>query len=238
MLALVLVQAVAPTGAPAQLKSANVHTHYDVRVGDQFVYKVTETKPGRKKKKVTTSRTISETVVDLSAAYEEKAGARRMIRDTVTGRSVYYLAQPGQNFSINEPAALSDMRAAGGWKTYPLVISKGKSIKLPESETTVDLGSSKSMSTTGVTLSLLGKETIRVGKLRLKCTKILETITVKSYTMSGTKKLKPKTKVKKAYVWYSPELQTLAKYTVSEDGKTFTQTLQKYVPAPKATASN
>jgi hypothetical protein len=236
-----------PTTSPAQLTKGTVGTQaVTVKVGDKFVYLISETKPGRKK--VTTKRsTVTETVIDLSANYEMKEGARKLIRDTITGRSVYYLTTPGVSFSMNEPLAVSPLRSAGLWKTYPLEIAKGKSIKLPSSESVVDLGSSKAVTRTSATMSILGREKLKVGKSSYNCVKIRETVTEETHSeilsapkaipAAGTiKKTKPKKTVKTATLWYSPELQTLVKYTTTQGRHTFTQTLTKYIPAPEQTA--
>lgn len=229
----------------AQLKSKVLgYLVEPVKIGDRFVYTISETRPGRKKA-ITKRSTLVERVVSTDATYEDKSGARKMLRDTVTGESVYYLETPGVSFSINEPSALNPLRGAGKWKTYPLVIAKGKSIKLPESEQMIDLGSSKSSTKTSTSLSILGKEKIVVGKKSYTCVKVRETITMESKTMptldthgDAKKPVRAHTtkETRIATLWYSPELQTLVKYTTSQGKQSFTQTLTKYVKAPAQTA--
>jgi hypothetical protein len=216
----------------------------DVKVGDHFIYYVSETRPGRKKK-ITTRSTLIERVVATDADYEFKTGARKLIRDTTTGLSVYYLQTPGVNFSINEPRALTPFRSAGQWKTYPLTMAKGKTVKLPETEQVVDLGSSKSSTKTTTTISLLGKEKLKVGKTAYTCVKLRETITSESKSIpvpdskgitNKVKTVAPKIETRVATMWYSPELGTLVKYYTTVKGQSFTQTLTRYVKAPTATA--
>ncbi len=234
----------------AQLKSKMLGYRVEqVQVGDQFVYSIAETTPGRKKP-VTKRSTLVERVVATDATYELKSGARKMIRDTTTGESVYTLETPGVGFSINEPSALSPLRGAGQWKTYPLVIAKGKSIKLSESEQLIDLGSSKSSTKTSGSLTILGKEKVKVGRTTYNCVKIRETIITESKSIAvpdanGTvKKVAPivsdrprsSKQTRIATLWYSPELQTMVKYTTTQGKHSFTQTLTKYVKAPAQTA--
>jgi hypothetical protein len=232
--------------ARAQLKTKQLgHRVEQVKVGDRFIYAISETRPGRRKK-ITKRSTLVERVISTDAAYESKSGARKLMRDTVTGRSVYYLETSGVSFSMNEPLALSPLRSAGQWKTYPLFIAKGKSIKLPDSEQVIDLGSSKSTTKTSTALSILGKEKIKVGKSTYHCVKIRETITHTSQSIqvpdsNGVLKKAKLPKAKKetriATLWYSPELQTLVKYSTSQEGHSFTQTLRRYVKAPAETAA-
>jgi hypothetical protein len=229
----------------AQLKSKQLGFRVEqVRVGDQFVYSLAETRPGRKKP-ITKRTTMVERVVATDATYELKSGARKLIRDTTTGKSVYFIETPGVGFSMNEPSALTPLRSAGQWKTYPLVIAKGKSIKLPENEQLIDLGSSKSSTKTSGLLSILGKEKVKVGKTTYNCVKIRETIVTESRSIAiqdsnGTiKKVslpKPRKQTSIATLWYSPELQTIVKYTTTQGKNSFTQTLTKYIKAPKQTA--
>ncbi|HET6511816.1 MAG TPA: hypothetical protein VFH43_06465, partial [Candidatus Kapabacteria bacterium] len=209
------------------------------------VYTVSETRPGRKKK-ITKRSTVVERVVSTDAVYESRSGARKLIRDTITGRSVYFLETPGVSFSMNEPLALSPLRSAGQWKTYPLVIAKGRSITLPESEQVIDLGSSKSTTKTATSLSILGKEKLRIGKAIYNCVKIRETLTHTSQrvqipdsngVIKKAKLPKAKKETRVATLWYSPELQTLVKYTTSQGSHSFTQTLTRYVKAPAETAA-
>ena len=232
--------------ARAQLKTKQLGFRVEqIRIGDQFIYAVAETRPGRKKK-ITKRTTLVERVIATDANYESKSGARKLIRDTVTGRSVYYLETPGVSFSMNEPLALSPLRTAGQWKTYPLVIAKGRSITLPESEQVIDLGSSKSTTKTATSLSILGKEKLTIGKSTYNCVKIRETVTHTSQriqipdsngAMKKVKLPKAKKETKVATLWYSPELQTLVKYTTTQGKHSFTQTLTKYVKAPAQTAA-
>lgn len=234
----ILVLALSPilaTPVSAQVKKAAPAIVQNVNVGDVFTYRVVETRPGRKRA-LTTTRKVVETVMDLNASYEQRSGVRKLIRDTITGRTVFYDVTPGVEFWMNEPLSLTPLRNGGAWRAYPLVIAKGKTIKQQPTETTVDLGSSKSFTRTAVSQTIHGRETLRVGKLRLRCTKILETTTVTSWQVVGEKKLRPKTTTRRAYLWYSPELQTLAKYTTSEGARSFTQTLQSYTPATPRTA--
>jgi hypothetical protein len=227
----------------AQLKKQDFTVKTEpIKVGDQFIYAISETKPGRKKP-VTKRSTLVEHVVSTNATYENKSGARKLLRDTITGESVYYAETPGASFFMNEPSALTPLRSAGQWKTYPLSIAKGKSIKLPESEQVIDLGSSKSSTKTSTSLSILGKEKLKVGKKTYSCVKIRETITTISKTVpqadaKATKAVAPKTskETRVSTLWYSPELQTLVKYTTARGKLTFTQTLTKVVKAPQQTA--
>jgi hypothetical protein len=234
-----------PDQSMAQLKEKVLgYRIEDVKVGDQFVYYVSETRPGRRKN-ITTRSTLIERVADINADYEFKTGARKLIRDTTTGLSVYYLQNPGVNFSINEPRALTPLRSAGQWKTYPLVFAKGKSVKLPETEQVIDLGSSKSSTKTTTSIALLGKERMKVGKQTYSCVKLRETISSESRSIpvpdsnGVTKKAKPvtpKIETRVATMWYSPELGTLVKYYTTVKGQSFTQTLTRYIKSPTETA--
>lgn len=229
----------------AQLKKKIVGIPvYTVNVGDKFIYSVVETRPGRKKS-ITKRSTITEVVVDVNGNYEGKGGARKLLRDTVMNNSVYYLTTPGVSFAMNEPQTLSPLRNGGLWKTYPLVIAKGKSISLPPSETVVDLGSSKATTKTFCTMSLMGREKLKIGTTVYHCIKISETITEEIYseTIPKTKnasvkstRTKSRKSVRTATLWYSPELQTLVRYTTKQGNHSFTQHLTKYVAAPKRTA--
>lgn len=235
----------APTRA--QLKSKILGYRVEqVQVGDKFVYSVIETKPGRRKP-ITKRFTLVERVVSTDASFEMKSGARKLIRDTVTGESVYFLETPGVGFSMNEPSALSPLRSAGQWKSYPLFIAKGRSIKLPESEQVIDLGSSKSSTKTTTHQRILGKERIKVGKSIYNCVKIRETIVTESRTFvladsnraderSKGQSPVPIKQTRVATLWYSPELQTLVKYTTTQGKQSFTQILTKYIKAPAQTA--
>jgi hypothetical protein len=227
----------------AQLKNQKFAVLIEpVRVGDRFIYTISETRQGRKRP-IARRSTLVERVVSTNATYENRSGARKLLRDTVTGESVYYAETPGVSFFMNEPSALTSLRSAGQWKSYPLSIAKGKSIKLPESEQVIDLGSSKSSTKTSTSLSILGKEKLKVGKKTYSCVKIRETITTVSKTVpqtdaKATKAVAPKTsrETRVSTLWYSPELQTLVKYTTSRGKLTFTQTLTKLVKAPQQTA--
>lgn len=244
-LLLLVLTLIAPlSSSQAQLKTRVLGYRVEqVKVGDQFIYSISETKPGRKKAGTKRS-TLVERVAALDATYEDKTGARKMLRDTTTGKSVYYLETPGVSFSINEPSPLTSLRSAGAWKTYPLFIAKGKTIKLPESEQLIDLGSSKSSTKTSTSLSILGKEKLKVGKATYNCIKVRETITIESRTTAAPDTSKTKRVVaprihkesRVATLWYSPELQTIAKYTTSQGKTSFTQTLTKYIKAPAQTA--
>lgn len=244
LLATALCSLAPVTPTQAQLKSRILGYRVEpVKVGDRFVYALAETRPGRKKQ-ITKRTTLVERVVSIDAGYEDKYGARKLLRDTLTGESVYYLETPGVSFSMNEPSSLTTLRSAGKWKTYPLVIAKGKSIKLPESEQVIDLGSSRSSTTTQTSLSILGKEKLRVGNKSYTCIKVRETTTTESQMTvvtdtSGTAK-HPRGKTTKetrvATLWYSPELQTLVKYTTSHGKQSFTQTLIRYIKALEQTA--
>lgn len=234
-----------PEPSEAQLKGKVLgYRVEDVKVGDKFIYYVSETRPGRRKK-LTKRYTMVEKVISTDAEYEFKSGARKLIRDTTTGLSVYYLETPGINFSMNEPRSLSTLRSGGQWKTYPLTIAKGKSVKLPETEQVVDLGSSKSTTKTTTTITLLGKERIKVGKTKYTCVKLRETITSESSSIpvpdsngiTHEAKVTPSKKgTRTATLWYSPELRTLVKFTTTVNGQTFSQTLTRYVKAPAETA--
>ncbi|HET6511889.1 MAG TPA: hypothetical protein VFH43_06835 [Candidatus Kapabacteria bacterium] len=233
------------TDSQAQLKNKVLGYRVEqVEVGDKFVYSISETRPGRRKP-ITKRSTLVERVIATDATYEMKSGARKLIRDTVTGESIYVLETPGVGFSINEPSALSPLRSAGQWKTYPLFIAKGKSIKLPESEQVIDLGSSKSSTKTSTSLRILGKEKIKVGKATYNCVKVRETIVTESKSIpipdsngsirkTRSPKLSKQTRV--ATLWYSPELQMLVKYTTTHGKQSFSQTLTRYVKAPQQTA--
>jgi hypothetical protein len=245
LLTLTLVLSVPISSSQAQLKSKVLGYRVEnVRVGDRFIYSIVErgtAKNRRGKAQAFTKRkTLTERVIALSAAYDGKEGARKLIRDTVTGTSAYYAETPGVSFAMNEPLGITALRPAGHWRTYPLAIAKGKTIKLPESEQAIDLGSSKSVTKTSIEQRLLGKENVKVEGKNYSCVKVRETVTMTSKMVpsDNTKKVLPKTnkEVRVATLWWSPELGTLLKYQTAQGKQSFTQTLTKYVKAPAETA--
>jgi hypothetical protein len=102
---------VAPQAAPAQLKGKMLGYRVEqVQVGDKFVYTILETGPAGggpgRRKPITKRSTLIERVIATDATYEQKSGARKLLRDTITGESVYVLETPGVGFSIKSMSHL------------------------------------------------------------------------------------------------------------------------------------